>query len=219
MRRNHCSNKELSKATGLVKDNEVRMKLLLADLAHEFKIPLGIVSGYVEVMRLSVMEKSADYYYDIIDHDLAQLTDMVNEAIELTMLQSGNWCINCGDHYFSAIAASALTRFEKKLANQGFTVKEDIEDALVFADAHRISQVITNFLSNVMKYCGENQIIELTSSTRNWMLYIAVGNSGNIAEGQEKIIWNRNYHVNQGASPPAQPRNRPRFCQKHTACP
>lgn len=54
---------ELQQLAEIAKVNEKRMKLLLADLAHEFKTPLGIISLYSEVIENGMFEKEPAYYF------------------------------------------------------------------------------------------------------------------------------------------------------------
>ncbi|MBU7318426.1 HAMP domain-containing protein [Paenibacillus oleatilyticus] len=54
---------ELQQSAEIAKVNEKRMKLLLADLAHEFKTPLGIISLYSEVIENGMFEKEPAYYF------------------------------------------------------------------------------------------------------------------------------------------------------------
>lgn len=191
-----ASNQELEKASVHSKENEERMKLLLADLAHEFKTPLGVIAGFSDVLISGINEEPPQHYLEIIKNEVAGLIELVNETIELTKLQSGYWSIHIEEHSFAQILTTVVRKFDKRLQNSGFQLKTDIEDAIVSADAHRIGQVLTNFLTNAIKY-GDNHVIEITSRVKGKQLVVSIGNSGHISGEDLDKIWNRAYSTEQ----------------------
>ena len=190
------SNQELEKASTLSKENEERMKRLLADLAHEFKTPLGVIAGFSDVLISGINEESPEHYLEIMKSEVAGLIELVNETIELTKLQSGYWSIHIEEHSFAQILTTVVRKFEKRLQSSGFQLKTEIEDAIVAADEHRIGQVLTNFLTNAVKY-GDNNIIEITSRVDGRRLVVSIGNSGYISDEDLGKIWNRAYSTEQ----------------------
>ena len=190
------SNQELEKASTLSKENEERMKRLLADLAHEFKTPLGVIAGFSDVLISGINEEPPEHYLEIMKSEVAGLIELVNETIELTKLQSGYWSIHIEEHSFAQILTTVVRKFEKRLQSSGFQLKTEIEDAIVAADEHRIGQVLTNFLTNAVKY-GDNNIIEITSRVDGRRLVVSIGNSGYISDEDLEKIWNRAYSTEQ----------------------
>ena len=89
-----------------------------------------------------------------------------------------------------------VRKIEKRLQSSGFQLKTEIEDAIVAADEHRIGQVLTNFLTNAVKY-GDNNIIEITSRVDGRRLVVSIGNSGYISDEDLEKIWNRAYSTEQ----------------------
>lgn len=186
-------NEELTRASQLAEENEKRMELLLADLAHEFKTPLGLISGFMEVIQNGIGERNQDYYFNVISEEISQLTDMINEAIDLTKVRSGSWSIHVEDCSFSHIANTAMKKFRQKIEDQGFNLKTELTDAVVRADSHRITQVMSNFISNALKYADENRKIEITSQVQEKSLLVFIGNSGSISPENLDKIWERDY--------------------------
>lgn len=190
------SNQELEKASVVSRENEERMKLLLADLAHEFKTPLGIIAGFSDVLISGINEGPPDHYLEIIKTEVGRLIDLVNETIELTKLQSGYWSIHIQEHSFAQILTTVVRKFENRLQSSGFQLKTNIEDAIVAADEHRIGQVLTNFLTNAIKY-GTDSLIEIASRVEEKRLVVSIGNSGHISDEDLDKIWNRAYGMEQ----------------------
>ncbi len=179
--------------------DEERMKKLLGDVSHEFKTPLALIGGYADVLRRGINEQSPDYYLDIIIDETANLTDMVNEAIELTKIQSGYWSIHISEYSSRDMVVSVLNRFSRRLENLGFTVETQLCDRMVSADAHRIEQVLSNFISNAIKYGDSRHLLNIRMEEEDKTLTICVENSGKIDEEILQKIWNRDFSIDQHA--------------------
>ena len=194
------SNLLLAKASEVSHANEDRMKLLLADLAHEFKTPLGLVSGYLEVIQQGIDPAKTDSYYQIIEEEIDTLTDLVDETVELTKLQSGYWRVNRGHHSLKVILNTTFGKFDGKLSENGFTVERRTEDVMVYCDAFRIGQVISNFLSNALKYSDEHKRIVVTTEIISDHIKISVANSGRMSSEEAERIWGRYHRAEEFAS-------------------
>lgn len=191
------ANQNLEIASENARSNEERMKKLLGDVSHEFKTPLALIGGYADVLHRGINEQKPDYYLDIIIDETANLTDMVNEAIELTRIQSGYWSIHIGEYSSKDMVASVLDRFSRRLENLGFTVNTQLCDVMVSADAHRIDQVLSNFISNAIKYGDSKHLLNIRMEEKDKNLTISVENSGTISDDILQRIWNRDFSIDE----------------------
>ncbi|RNB81260.1 sensor histidine kinase [Brevibacillus fluminis] len=188
---------ELQQSAEIAKVNEKRMKLLLADLAHEFKTPLGIISLYSEVIENGMFEKEPSYYFGIIEQEIEKLTQMIDETIQLSKLEAGYWEYKPATFYISDLIEGALSRFSEKIMRENFTLKVDLLDAMVFADGRRIEQVLTNLISNALKYSSEKKIIEVRVTRENGNVKVRICNDGYISEQDINHIWERYYRASE----------------------
>lgn len=191
------ANQNLEIASENARSNEERMKKLLGDVSHEFKTPLALIGGYADVLRRGINEQEPDYYLDIIIDETANLTDMVNEAIELTRIQSGYWSIHIGEYSSKDMVVSVLDRFSRRLENLGFAVEAQLCDVMVSADAHRIDQVLSNFISNAIKYGDSQHLLNIRMEEKDKNLTISVENSGTISDDILQRIWNRDFSIDE----------------------
>ncbi|MDH4619836.1 HAMP domain-containing sensor histidine kinase [Brevibacillus sp. AY1] len=188
---------ELQQSAEVAKVNEKRMKLLLADLAHEFKTPLGIISLYSEVIENGMFEKEPAYYFGIIEQEIENLTQMIDETIQLSKLEAGYWEYKPAPLYISDLIEGALSRFSEKIMRENFTLKVDLLDAMVFADGRRIEQVLTNLISNALKYSSEKKVIEVRVTRENGNVKVRICNDGYISEQDINHIWERYYRASE----------------------
>lgn len=188
------ANAQLEKEVHAKEANEERMRRLLADLSHEFKTPLGVISGFIQVIENGKCIENEEYYFRIIDEEIERLSDMVSETIELTRLEAGVEPINLSEFDLDALIESVVERFAVTLQEGGFQLNLDLTPSLVFADETKIERVLTNLLSNAVKYSATEKRINIrTFPIRADAVCVNVVNYGFVSEKDIDRIWDRYY--------------------------
>lgn len=189
---------QLQEANDLARKNETRMQKLLVDLAHEFKTPLFIISSYTEALEKGIAGSSTEKHYSLINSEIDSLSEMVNEVIELSNIQMGTWKIEIQPWDIKDIIEAILEKFEDRFKDGNYCVSWSVPDVTVLMDARRIEQVLTNFLSNAIKYSTTEKIITIHTSIQEEKLYVYVGNSGKMHHSDWDKIWDRYYKGGNG---------------------
>ena len=178
---------ELGKADQMQKD-------LIANISHDLRTPLTMISGYGELMRDIPDENNPENVQIIID-EAKRLTSLVNNLLDISKLQSGNQqlslsVINCDDLVYG-IAQSC-----QMLESQGYkiTVEAGQENQYIEADLTRIQQVFQNLINNAVNHCGKDKEIILRYQREGDMMRFDVIDHGEgIAEEDLEKIWQRYY--------------------------
>ena len=102
-----------------------------------------------------------------------------------------------GEYSSKDMVVSVLDRFSRRLENLGFTVETQLCDVMVSADAHRIDQVLSNFISNAIKYGDARHLLSIRMEEKDKSLTISVENSGTISEDILQKIWNRDFSIDE----------------------
>ncbi|MBR4889167.1 MAG: HAMP domain-containing histidine kinase, partial [Clostridia bacterium] len=123
---------ELSRVEGLRRD-------LLANVSHDLRTPLTMITGYAEVMRDIPGENTPENVQVIID-EATRLTTLVNDLLDLSRLQSGKIDLNKTNYSLTASIRTILQRYDR-LIDYHF-VFENSGDVRIFADELKITQVI-----------------------------------------------------------------------------
>ncbi len=188
------TNAQLEKEVRAKEANEERMRRLLADLSHEFKTPLGVISGFIQVIESGKCVENEAYYFRIIDEEIERLSDMVSETIELTRLESGVEPIKFSEFDLDTLIESVVERFAVTLQEGGFQLILDLTPSLVYADETKIERVLTNLLSNAVKYSTTEKRINIrTFPAREGAVRVNVENYGFVSEKDIDRIWDRYY--------------------------
>ena len=107
--------KELSKVESLRRE-------LIANMSHDLRTPLTMISGYGEVMRDIPGENTAENVQIIID-ETKRLTNLVNDMLDLSKLQAGAQEINSSSFNITEEIEHIIARYDKLLTNKDFTIQ------------------------------------------------------------------------------------------------
>lgn len=174
-----------------------------ANISHEFRTPLTLISGPIE-KQLTNAELSDNDRKDLemVQRNSIRLLDLVNQLLDLSKLESGNLLlkVNRGNVgvLLKSIAASFQYEAEKRNLEYIMEIREE-ENAWYDADA--IEKIVVNLLSNAIKYTPDGGIVRFSSFINNDSLNIQIENDGVISGTKNiKTIFNRFYQEDERAN-------------------
>lgn len=183
--------KELSKVEGLRRE-------LIANISHDLRTPLTMITGYGEVVRDLPGENTPENVQIIID-EAKRLTTLVNDILDISQLQSGTRKINVEIFNITESIRKILQRYNKLIEQEGYRIdfKSD-KDIWVIADAVKISQVIYNLINNAITYTGADRKVTITQSSTAKGVKVEITDTGEgIEEEMLPLIWDRYYKVDK----------------------
>ncbi len=183
--------RELSKVEGLRRE-------LIANISHDLRTPLTMITGYGEVMKDLPGENTPENIQIIID-EAKRLTTLVNDILDISKLQSGTQALTAERFNLTKSIEEILQRYVKLTEQDGYRLKfESAGDIWVNADLVKISQVLYNLINNAITYTGADKTVTIAElvSTSNVRIEIIDTGEG-IAEEQLPLIWDRYYKVDK----------------------
>lgn len=182
---------ELSKAEGLQRE-------LIANVSHDLRTPLTMITAYSEVMRDLPGENTPENVQVIID-EAKRLTTLVNDLLDVSKLQAGVMELNAKQYDLTESIESVLTRYSKFLEQNGFTVDFEYDRHIVVeADEDKMYQVIYNLVNNAINYTGDDKKIIVRQRVNGSIARIEVIDSGEgIAKEELANVWERYYKVDK----------------------
>ncbi len=170
--------------------SEKRMRELLANLSHEFKTPLGIMSGFLEMMTVSDDNKS--YYIETIEEEVERLNALTKET--LLLCESENHSVyNLRDCNALTVLCKA-GKFLDQIQDGQLTLEETIVDCQVEGDGRKIQLVFDNLMSNAIKYTPAGGTIRLSMKEVEDKVYIYLQNTGvTFDEDDMTKVWDKYY--------------------------
>jgi len=165
---------------------------LLANISHDLKTPLTIIKSYAELIKDITGDNKAkrEEQLDVIIDEAKRLTELVNEILVVSQ-QNSTSKLNKTDFDFSELVESVVKKFD--FDNSGYNFRRDVKKGLwVNADRHKIEQVLFNFISNAVKYCGKDKEIIIVVKEAGGSARFDVFDHGNgISKQEQKYIWDR----------------------------
>ena len=173
-------------------------KDLIANVSHDLKTPLALIKSYAEMIRdLSGdrPEKRNEHLKVIIDES-DRLNQLVNEMLTLSRLQSNRLQMTNLPFDFKAAADAVMASYDILQEQDGYKIEyyKSNGDIFVDADESRIKQVMTNFLTNAVKYCGADKVIIVSVRRYSRKVRFSVEDHGmGIAPEELPHVWDKYY--------------------------
>ena len=154
---------------------ESRHKMLLS-VSHDIKTPLTSIMGNLEIMDNTGNEKEAKSIQQSADHILTLLSDL----LEFSSLEQGTLQIEKKSFNARSLCDETAAMFEPIAHNKNlvFTFKNELKSSLfINSDRLKIKQIISNLISNAVKYTIEGEI-DTRASLENSCFVFRVKDSG-----------------------------------------
>ncbi len=163
--------------------NEAKSRFL-ANMSHEIRTPINAVMGMDEMILRETKDASVrDYAADI--YSAAQsLLSIINDILDLSKIESGKMEIVPVDYDVSSMIHDVVNLIEMRAKNKdlNFEVKVSSEiPARLYGDDVRIRQVMTNILTNGVKYTETGSVYLRVSGERDgeiFFLHVEVEDTG-----------------------------------------
>jgi two-component system sensor histidine kinase BaeS len=141
--------------------SEERQRRLIADVAHEMRTPLSNLRGYLEGLADGVIEPSPDLFTSLHEETLLQRR-ILDDLQVLALAEAGDLNYSPAPMDLAELAETTATAHRAVAANAGINLVVDARTpAPIIADPDRTRQVLSNLLSNAIRYTDAGGRVEL----------------------------------------------------------
>lgn len=177
---------------------ETLRRELIANISHDLRTPLTLISGYGEVIRDIPGENTPENIQIIIDES-RHLSELVSDVLDISKIQSGEQAPSAKRFCLTGMIEEILKRYNKLISQDGYVIDfEKEENVYIIADELRLTQVVYNLINNAVNYTGEDKHIRVVQSVSRGKVKIEVIDSGEgIEEKDLPYIWDRYYKVDK----------------------
>ena len=184
------------KTTDKLKELDTIKSNFFANISHEFRTPLTLISGPIEKQLENPTIKPEDREdFEMIKRNSKRLLGLVDQLLDLSKIESGNLQLHIKEGNLTALLKSIAASFNHKANTQALEYQSTIQESMIgWFDRDALEKIVTNLLSNAFKYVSDSGKINFTASSSGEHLMLFIENDGEIA-GDPKIekIFNRFY--------------------------
>ncbi|HEX2934694.1 MAG TPA: PAS domain S-box protein [Bacteroidales bacterium] len=153
---------ELLHAKQRAEESDKLKSAFLANMSHEIRTPMNGILGFVEMLsRENISTDKRKHYADIIIQSTQQLLSIVNDILDLSKIETGQIQISNEIVSLNHLFDEVYMMFRPKAAEKGIELKNLLDHSgvlMVRTDRMRLTQVMTNLVSNALKFTKEGHI-------------------------------------------------------------
>ena len=153
----------------------------LANMSHEIRTPLNAILGFVEILKEESYGRKSEQYVDIIDSSSKSLLQVIEDILDFSKIKSGKLDIDKVNFNPKSEFEVVTYLFNARCAQKNISLTLNIDDNLpetINTDPLRIKQIITNLMSNAVKFTKEKKNITVDINYDNKLLNISIKDQG-----------------------------------------
>ncbi|PTT02150.1 hypothetical protein DBR11_05445 [Pedobacter sp. HMWF019] len=191
-------NKRLQAALEEQKNLQRQKDDFLAIASHELKTPVTSLKAYTQVMQKILLQKGDVKEAEMMmkmDAQLKRLTNLIGDLLDVTKMNSGRLEFNSSDFDFNGMLRFVIEELQR--TTDKHVIREHFKEVgVITGDEERIGQVVTNLISNAIKYSPAECVINVSSEIKDDEIVVCVEDKGiGIPEDKLEKVFEQFYRV------------------------
>ena len=170
---------------------------LLANLSHDLKTPIAIISGYAQGITEGIARtpEQTIRYGTMIQRESEHMQGIVSKMLELARSEIHPGVPELQDFDLSLLVREVLDSFQQTVELEGLDLTVELPETLtVRSDRSRIRQVLLNYVQNAVFHRSGGNRIRVTLEAAEGMAWVRVANSSPpFDEETQSLIWEKLY--------------------------
>jgi len=172
----------------------------LANTSHELRTPLTAILGFLRlIIDGAVKDPEKEQEFLKIAHESAEsLLNIINDVLDLAKIEAGRLEVHFAPVPVRTILENVETLFKHQMKSKGLVFQINGADSklVIWTDSDRTSQVLTNLLSNALKFTDRGGSITVSCESRDRKIIFSVADTGiGISADELERIFSSFYQV------------------------
>jgi signal transduction histidine kinase len=153
----------------------------VANVSHELKTPLTVVSGFAEtLLDPGLAPDQRQQFVQTILSSTQRMQRLVDDLLDLSRIESGGWHPRPVDVDVAAVAADVLAGVSGGAAARNLTLSQALDPAArsIYADPVALRQVLTNLVDNAVRHTATGSVTVFTEAGRDGTVTLGVRDTG-----------------------------------------
>ena len=134
----------------------------LSCMSHEIRTPLNGIIGMAELLHMTYINEEQLEFVDTIQESANNLVDVVNDILDLSKIDSGNFSLDNRIYNFRDLVKKTVYTISTDVFEKGLELIVDVDNNIpveLIGDSLRYKQVLINIIGNAVKYTYKGEII------------------------------------------------------------
>ncbi len=180
------------------KQDELRKNDFIAMVSHELKAPITAIQAYVQIAIARAQRIENGLITETLlkaTFQTKKMTELINGFLSVSNFEAGKIYLSEQSFQIKELIEDAISEVRLLHENSDIKIKEYCEKT-IFADRNKIAQVLTNFLTNAIKYSPVEKTIEVSSKIADGSLLVSVRDQGiGIEPKDQEKLFERYYRI------------------------
>ena len=149
-------------------------------VSHELRTPVALIKGYASTLRRDDAKWDKATINDslaVIEEESDRLSKMIDDLLDASRLQAGGLSLNHADVALPSLALRVSERFASQSPKHRIVTDFPTNFPVILGDENRLEQVISNLVSNALKYASKGEI-KISGDVRPEQVVICVSDEG-----------------------------------------
>ena len=149
-------------------------------VSHELRTPVALIKGYASTLRRDDAKWDRNIIndsLDVIEEEADRLSRMIDDLLDASRLQAGGLSLNRADVSLPILTERLVERFGTQSKKHTIVADFPEDCPVILADENRIEQVLSNLISNAIKYAPKGEI-RISGQVRPEQVIICVSDEG-----------------------------------------
>jgi len=160
---------EIKEANERLKKLESLKSEFISIVSHELKTPLTSINSSLDIILKGMtgeVNSAAEKFLNLAKANTKRLEAIIGDLLDLSKIEAGKMEFHFEKTNINLPAAMVKNSLENLAKERSITINLNLDNNLenVYIDTQRIEQVLTNLISNALKFTPENGVIEVSSS-------------------------------------------------------
>jgi two-component system, OmpR family, sensor histidine kinase BaeS len=172
---------------------------MTADIAHDLRTPLSVISGYAEALSDQKLPGTPEVY-GILYQETQHLSRLVEDLRTLSLADAGELTMTFQPTDPKAFLERVVVRHQLTAQQKSISLQADVDEGLptVIMDPERMSQVFDNLVSNAFRYTPQGGAVTLSAhSSEDKLVFLVLDNGSGISEKDIDHVFDRFYRGDQ----------------------
>jgi two-component system, OmpR family, phosphate regulon sensor histidine kinase PhoR len=176
----------------------------LSNISHELRTPLTSILAFVETLEDGAIDDDENNmrFLNVIRRNAERMHHLINDILELSSIESGKITIEPKRSNLANLVEEVFTNLSNKAAERKIKLVNNIApETIVFADAVRLEQMLTNLIDNAVKFNREGGSVTVTHTSDAETDVVSVTDTGEGISGEHlQRIFERFYRTDRARS-------------------